>query len=240
MLPSKTLLSVIIPLFNEEDRVGNIEKIDRYLSNLKISWEIILVNDGSTDGTQEYIKKLKRKKIKSVSYLENKGKGYAVKQGMLKATGNYRLFIDVDLSTPISELNKMIPLFGKFDCLIGTRKAKGAKVSVHQPWLRENLGKGFTFLSQQLLGTPVSDFTCGFKCFSASCAEKVFRLSRINRWGFDSEILFLCHKFNFSAIEIPVTWSDDSRTRVKFPEDIVRSLSDLIKIRYNELRGLYS
>lgn len=240
MSAKSPLLSVVVPLYNEEGRVGNISEIVDYLSSKKISWELILVNDGSTDGTEKIINKFRSDKLKVISYLSNKGKGHAVKQGMLNASGSFRLFLDIDLSTPISQLDKFIPFFDKADCLIGTRKTKGAVVSVHQPWLRENLGKGFTFLSQLVLGVPVTDFTCGFKCFSATCAKKVFERSRIFRWGFDSESLFLCRKFGFSIKEIPVNWKDDARTRVKFPQDIFRSLNELLSIRLNNIRGLYN
>lgn len=232
-------LSVVVPLYNEEKRAKNIVPILKFLSGKKFSWELVLVNDGSTDGTSKYLQRFGQKNIRLISYPVNRGKGHAIKQGMLAASGRYRLFMDVDLSTPIEEIDKFLPYLRKFDLLIGTRKAQGAKVIVHQPWLRENLGKGFTWLSQVFLDVPVSDFTCGFKCFSAACAEKVFSASRINRWGFDAEVLFLGHRYGFSLKEIPVTWRDDAKTRVKFPRDIFRSLHELLAIRWNALRGVY-
>ncbi len=238
-MTKRPFLSVILPLYNEEKRIKNVNRIIKFLSTKSFSWELILVNDGSTDGTGKALKKFSHPNIKSVSSAINQGKGHAVKQGMLAASGRYRLFMDVDLSTPIGELDKFLPSLEKFAVLIGTRKGSGAKVVVHQPWLRENLGKGFTLLSQLFLGVPVSDFTCGFKVFSAPCAKEVFQRSRINRWGFDSEVLFLCHKYGFSIKEIPVTWKDDVRTRVKFPQDIVRSLTELLTIRWNSIRGVY-
>lgn len=233
-------LSVIIPLYNEENRVGNIYEVIKYLSENKFTWELILIDDGSTDNTKEIINKFKNNKVKIISYKKNRGKGYAIKQGMLTASGENRLFLDVDLSTPIKEFDKFLPFIGKNDVLIGTRKGKGSKVLVHQPWLREHLGKGFTLLSQIILNVPVSDFTCGFKCFSSSCAQKIFKHSLVYRWGFDSEILFLCRRFNFSIKEIPIIWRDDARTRVKFPEDIIRSLAELIIVRINAAQNLYS
>lgn len=240
MPPTTPFLSVVIPLYNEEKRLKNIKKVISYLSKKKINWELILVNDGSTDGTGGYVAKFKNKNIKIISYPVNRGKGYAIKRGMLATSGEFCLFMDVDLATPIEALERFIPLFGKYDCLIGTRKAKGAQVSVHQPWLRENLGKGFTFLSRMFLGVSVSDFTCGFKCFSAESARAVFGLSSVCGWGFDSEILFLCRRLGYSIKEIPVTWKDDRRTRVKFPQDIFRSLNELLTIRLNAARGLYA
>lgn len=240
MAPNPPFLSVIIPLYNEEQRASQIIKVVKYLSGQKFDWELILVNDGSTDDTKQVIDRYKAKNVKIISYTENKGKGFAIKTGMLAASGRFRLFLDVDLATPIEEFSRFLPQLEKSNCLIGTRKAKGAKVAVHQPWLRENLGKGFTFLSQVLLGVWVSDFTCGFKCFSALCAKKVFGNAQIDRWGFDSEILFLCRRFGFSIKEIPITWTDDARTRVKFPGDIIKSLTELLTIRVNAARGIYS
>lgn len=232
--------SIIIPVYNETPRLGNLTHILDYLSRRRESWELIVVNDGSSDDTLSVLKKMNQgKKFTIVTYEKNNGKGYAVKRGMLAARGQYRLFLDMDLSTPIEEMERLTQEIKKYDCVIGTRKAKGAKVVVHQPWLREHLGKGFTFLSVIILGVPVSDFTCGFKCFTAKAAEKIFSQSRIYRWGFDSEILFLAFKYRFKVKEIPVTWTDDRRTRVKFPQDLITSLSELIRIRYYDLTGLY-
>ncbi len=232
--------SIVIPVYNESRRIGNLNHILDYLSHLKQSWELILVNDGSTDDTLAVLEKMnKGRKFSVVSYLKNEGKGHAVKKGMLAATGKHRLFLDIDLATPIEEMEKLPPFLEKYDVIIGTRKAKGAKVIVHQPWLRETLGKGFTLLSQILLSVPVSDFTCGFKYFSAKAAQTIFSRSQIFRWGFDAEVLFLAFKYRFKVKEVPVTWTDDRRTRVKFPQDLINSLSELVRIRYYDLTGAY-
>lgn len=232
--------SIIVPVYNESRRLDNLDKILSYVKKLPETWELIFVNDGSTDDT---LKKLENANAKDqfeiVSYATNQGKGYAVKEGMLFARGQYRLFLDLDLSTPIEEIDILRPQLTKADVIIGTRKTKGSTVVVHQPWLRENLGKGFTFLSQVLLGLNISDFTCGFKCFSAEAAQKVFSHALIYRWGFDSEILFLAHKYGFSIKEIPVTWKNDALTRVKFPQDLITSLTELLRIRTNDLYNRY-
>lgn len=236
----KPFLSVIIPVYNEEKRVKNLTLIISYLRKQKYSWEIIIVDDGSTDKTKSILKSLRNKiKFKVVSYSPNLGKGIAVKTGILKAKGKYRLFLDIDLSTPISEVKKILPHLKKYDIVIGSRKLKTSKLIERQPFIRETLGKMFTIFSQIILQLEVSDFTCGFKCFSQKAAEQIFSRQTINRWGFDSEILFIGKGRKFSIKEIPVTWIDDRRTKVKFPQDILNSLIELIKIRLNSHRGLY-
>lgn len=233
--------SIIVPCYNESKRADNIVKILQYLHGLDKPWELIIVNDGSTDDTLDKLKSLKKKSdFRLISYRNNRGKGYAVKTGMLAATGEFRLFMDVDLSTPISEIETFGQFVGQYDVIIGTRKTKGAKVLVHQPILREYLGVIFTLLSQLILNTWVSDFTCGFKCFSRVAAQRIFSKTRIFRWGFDSEALFLAKKYGFSIKEVPVIWKNDKRTRVRFPNDIISSLSELFAIRYFDwIKGSY-
>lgn len=234
------LLSVVIPVFNELKRIHKLEEIVKYLKKQKFSNELIVVNDGSLDDTLEKLKKLQKKySFKVVSYSQNQGKGYAIKQGMKQARGDYHLFADVDLSTPIEEIKKFLPQLKKYDVVIGTRKTKGSKLLVRQARLREFLGKGFTFLSQNILGVNVSDFTCGFKAFKKDSSEKIFSNLSINRWGFDSEILFLASKYGFDIKEVPIEWRNDAESKVKFPEDIIRSLNDLITIRINNFKGKY-
>lgn len=236
-------LSIIIPLYNEEARLINLKVIYRYLNNKQFKWEIILVNDGSEDNTQKEVEKILKenspKNTQLILYSQNRGKGFAIKTGMLKAKGDYRLFMDIDLSTPIEEFNKFAPYLKKFDVIIGSRKKEGSKIIVRQSNLREKLGEGFTKLSQAVLQLNTTDFTCGFKCFSKNAAEKIFSKQGINRWGFDPEIMFLAKKFGFTVKEVPVKWSNDPRSKVKFPEDIIRSLLDLYKIRSYEFKKKY-
>ena len=233
--------SLVVPCYNESTRVDNIVKILEYLRGLDKPWELIVVDDGSTDDTLDKLKSLNKKSdFRLISYRNNRGKGYAVKTGMLAAIGEYRLFMDVDLSTPINEIETFSQFVNQYDVIIGTRKTKGAKVLVHQPILREYLGVVFTFLSQLMLNTWISDFTCGFKCFSRKAAHRIFGKTRIFRWGFDSEALFLARKYGFSIKEVPVTWKNDERTRVRFPNDIISSFGELLAIRYFDwIKGSY-
>ncbi len=233
-------LSVVVPVFNEEKRLQGLAKIHQFLKLQKFSSELIVVNDGSTDKTLSKLEEL-QKTVPFVigSYQQNRGKGYAIKTGMLQARGKYRLFTDVDLSTPLIEFEKFKDYLDKYDLVIGSRKMRGAKLLKRQPIIRESLGKVFTALSQFVLGVRVSDFTCGFKCFSAKAAENIFSQTMIERWGFDSEVLFLAKKLGFNIKEVPVEWRNDQASRVRFPQDAINSLSELITIKKNVALGRY-
>lgn len=240
LFPKLPFVSIIIPLYNEERRLSNLLKIYKYLDSLNLTYEVILVNDGSIDATLKKINELSKNfKFKLISYQKNLGKGYAIKAGMTAANGKYRLFTDIDLSTPIEEFDKFLPNLLDYDIVIGSRRKKGSKLIIHQPKLREKLGKGFTKLSQVYLGLSLTDFTCGFKCFSKEVAGKIFSRQKIDRWGFDTEILFIGKKMGFSIKEVPVVWKNDRETKVRLPQDIINSVYDLIKIRYNKFKGLY-
>lgn len=231
-MKSNIFLSVIIPVFNETARIDNLKTITRFFK--KFNTEIIVINDGSTDKTLKILKDLQRRlKFKIVSYLKNKGKGYAVKRGVLASQGGYILLTDVDLSTPLSEFKKFLPHLAKNHIVIATRKHKKARVLKHQGFIRENLGRGFTHLSNVLLGLKLSDYTCGFKCFSSLSAKEIFKKTTIDRWGYDCEVLFIADKMGFKVKEVPVSWANDHRSKVKFPRDAVNSFSDLLRIRLN-------
>lgn len=239
-MPKKPFLSVIIPVYNESVRIKNIKKLIKYFSRQNFTSELIVVNDGSKDSTLSFLKNINQSNFfKLISYHKNRGKGYAIKKGILNASGKYRMFADIDLSTPISQLQKFIPHFKNFDVIIGSRKTAGAKLIKRQPKVRELLGKGFTSLSKTILSIDVSDFTCGFKCFSEKAAVEIFSKQRLERWGFDTEILFIAKKHKYTIKEVPVTWTHNPLTKVKFPQDLIRSFIDLGLILYNNQKNLY-
>lgn len=225
-LPKK--LSIIIPVYNESARVNAGLAIIKQWHQRQPDWEFILVNDGSTDNTAAQINKFKF--IKLISYSNNQGKGFALKQGVRKATKPLVLLSDIDFSTPLTELNKFLQL--NTDIVIGSRKTEGSQITKRQPALREWLGKQFTNLTNLWLGLKISDITCGFKLFKNPVAKKLFGLSKIKRWGYDAEILFLAKKLNYKIKEMPVIWKNDINTKVNLVTDIFRSLVDLIRIRF--------
>lgn len=240
MTKRKPFLSVIIPLYNEQVRLKNLTRVYIFLDQQKFNYEVILINDGSTDKTLKKLSELSAGfKFTLITYEKNRGKGFAVKTGMLAAKGQYLLFTDIDLSTPMEEFTKFLPFLKKTNIIIGSRKTKGSTLQKRQGFIRENLGRGFTLLSQIILNLYLSDFTCGFKCFPKQAAKKIFSKQKIDRWSFDSEILLLAKQFRYKIKEVPVDWSNDPRTKVRFPHDIIRSLLDLYKIRYNWLKKNY-
>ncbi len=230
-------ISIVIPVFNEEKRLSKTFEALRKLAlprGLK-SFDVIFVNDGSTDTTLKLVKKFKTQvkfPTTILSYAKNRGKGYAVRKGMLCAKGDYALLCDADMSTPFSELKKFVPYLKKGnEIIIGTRKNGHSTVVVHQPKVRELLGKGFTQFTKAALGLKVTDFTCGFKLFSQKTIGDIFLASRIERWGYDAEIIFLAHKKGFLSAECPVLWSDDKRSHVNVLQAIPQTIWEIAKIR---------
>ena len=237
-------LSVIIPAYNEERRLPRtLEEIDSYLKTKDYDYEIIVVNDGSKDRTAQVVEnyKLKIKNLRLIDNKINQGKGAVVRQGMLKAQGEYRLFTDADNSTPIDQIEKMWPEFEKgADVVIGSRDVEGAILDPPQPWLRQFLlGEGFKILRKIIVGLwEIEDTQCGFKCFKKEVVENVFPKCKINRFAFDPEILILAKKMGYKIKEIPVYWKNDPQSKVK-PKWMVNMAIDLLKIRFNLIKGVY-
>ncbi len=243
-MPNRIYLSVIIPAYNEEKRLPKtLEEIDKYLRGKDYDYEIIVVNDGSKDKTVEVAKSLipEIKNLVVTGYKKNRGKGYAVRFGMLEAKGDYRLFADADNSTSIDHVEKMWPEFKKgFEVVIGSRDIKGAILDPPQPWIRKLiLGEGFKLYRKIIIGLwGIEDTQCGFKCFTKKATEKIFQKCRINRFAFDPEILVIAKKLGYEIKEIPIYWKNDPESKVKF-KSIIKMALDLIKIRLNLIKGLY-
>jgi dolichyl-phosphate beta-glucosyltransferase len=236
-------LSVIIPAFNEEKRLPpTLMEIFEYLTKQNFDSEIIVVSDGSTDRTCEIVEDLKSKikNLKLICEKENRGKGYAVKIGMLQARGKYRLFTDADNSTPISEIEKFWPEFEKgADIVVASRDIKGAILDPPQTLFRRFVGEVFKYLRKIIVGLwEIEDTQCGFKCFKGEVAEKIFPKAKIERFAFDPEILLIAKKMGFKIKEVPVYWKNDLQSKVKF-KSMVKMLIDLFKIRINLLKGKY-
>ncbi len=236
-------LSVIIPAFNEEKRLPKtLEEIDKYLSKQNFEYEIIVVNDGSKDKTREVVreKMAKIKNLKLIDNKENQGKGAVVRQGMLEAKGEFRLFTDADNSTSIDQIEKMWPEFEKgFDIVIGSREIKGAILDPPQNLFRRFVGEGFKIFRKIVLGLwEIQDTQCGFKCFTKKAAEDIFPRCQINRFAFDPEILLIGKKLGYKIKEVPVYWRNDPESKVKF-KAIFNMALDLLRIKWRAIRGMY-
>lgn len=237
-------LSIIIPAYNEEKHIkSTIQSIYGYLSDEKIEHEILVVTDGSKDGTNNVVSSLAAE-IPNLTLLRfevNKGKGYAVKEGMLKATGDYRLFTDADNATSIDHIKKMMPFFEQgYGVVIGSIAVKGSVVaSGSEPIWRRLFGKmGNLFI--QIMAVPgISDTQRGFKMITAEVAEKIFPKMTINRWGFDIEMLALARKFGYKIKEIPVVWKNEPNSHVKLSA-YFQVLMETVKIRWNLITGKYN
>ena len=239
----RIFLSIVIPAYNEERRIPDtLKKVISYLDDRGYCSEIVIVDDGSTDGTREVSLGFFSDgvTVRVLTNSSNRGKGSAIRKGMLAARGEYVIFMDADMSTPIDELDSILHSFhGGCDVAIGSRKMHGARIAVHQPKYREIMGRMFSFLSRIMTVRSIRDFTCGFKCFKRSCIEKIFKRQTIRGWGYDTEILFIAHKLGFTIREVPVVWSDSADSRVRLWKDVIGSGLDLMRIRLNDILGRY-
>ena len=239
-------LSVIIPVYNEEKRVGKtLDAAFQYLKAKRITAEILIVDDGSNDKTLQVVERFKRQStpkqvLKILKQSVNLGKGAAVKTGVLAAQGKFVLYMDADNATRLSEYEKFKPFFKKgVDVIVGSRAVDRKQVKVHQPLYREAIGRVGNVIIQLLVVPGIKDTQCGFKAFSQKAARSIFPLQTINRFGFDVELLFIAKKQGLSILETPVEWQDDSNSRVNALRDSIRTFSELFLIRWNDLRGFY-
>jgi dolichyl-phosphate beta-glucosyltransferase len=206
--------------------------------------EVIVVDDGSTDGTSELAKSFTDRlpNLQVLRHSPNRGKGYAVKRGMLAATGRFRLFSDADLSTPIEELTKLLlPVHGgEADIAIASRGLPQSELVVRQPWVREMLGRMFNLLVQALATPGIWDTQCGFKLFRGEVADRLFRLQTLEGFAFDVEVLYLARKFGYRIAEVPVRWLNDPNTKVQALRHGWQMVCDTVRVRWNDWRGVYA
>lgn len=229
-------LSIVFPLYNEQKNIPKLLLVleEFFAKEKDFKLEIVFVNDGSTDQTEVMIAEFSNKypqSTKLVSYPENKGKGYAVRKGMLQSSGDWRILMDADLAVDLKEIDRIRPLLnqGKH-VVIGSRAVDGSVILKPQGLARVFLGKGFTFFANAVSILNVSDFTCGFKAFPKEAVETFFLKSQIDRWAYDVELLYLAKKHGFGIKEAGVSWKNGPETKVKFPKDLIQSFVDLFRI----------
>ena len=238
---NKPLLSIIIPAHNEEARLPRaLETISAFLAEQSYAAEILVVENGSHDRTLEIAREYEaRIENLRVFHEEARGKGLAVKRGMLEACGEYRFICDTDLSMPIEEVNRFIPpAQTNIDVVIASREAQGA-VRYDEPAYRHFIGRVFNTLVRVLALPGLQDTQCGFKCFRDEVAEKVFTLQTMPGMAFDVEALFIARRMGYKIEEVPIPWYFDADSRVRLVQDSMKMAVDLLAIRRNARQGLY-
>jgi glycosyltransferase involved in cell wall biosynthesis len=242
MSPSNPELSVIIPSYNEELRLpATLERVADYLQTFKGTAEVLVVDDGSKDGTAavaEYFR-IKIPTLRVVSNGVNRGKGYSVRHGMQEARGRVALFTDADLSAPIEEAGKLIDALETHDVVIGSRAMDRSLISVHESPFREFAGIVFNKIVRLILWLPFVDTQCGFKAFRRETCGILFEQQRIERFGFDPELLYLARHHGLHTVEIPVRWGHSPATKVNMMRDSLQMFMDVFTIRWNALKGRY-
>lgn len=250
---SKPLVSVVIPAYNEERRLPQtLQRVTEYLSAQNYQSELIVVDDGSTDGTVPVAESFaEAHPLLRIIKNDHRGKGYTVRTGMLAARGHIVLFSDADLSTPIEDLERLLPWFERgYDIVIGSREGAGAQ-RMHEPFYRHLMGRAFNFIVQSLTVRGIEDTQCGFKAFRDDVAQDVF--SRMLLYGenatrvsggmvtaFDVEVLFIGSKSGYRIKEVPVRWRYGTETKVSPLKDSYRNFRDVLQVRWNDARGLYN
>jgi glycosyltransferase involved in cell wall biosynthesis len=236
--------SIIVPAFNEAERIGaSLQHMLDYIAESRWSAEIIVVNDGSTDSTASVVQEYARPNpiIRILENPGNRGKGYSVRNGMMNASGQVLLFTDADLSSPIEEAAKLFAVIesGEADVAIGSRYLQRELQTRRQPLYRRMMGRAFNLALKTILGLSYVDTQCGFKAFSRKAVSSIFPNMKIERWGFDPEILFLARRYGVSVSEVAVSWAHDHRSKINPLRDGTRMLGELMRVRLNSIGGKY-
>ena len=245
-------LSIVIPSYNEEQRIGrSLDDVLGFLATQPFTAEVIVVDDGSSDDTAERVSermsayRAAGHELRVLTNNPNRGKGYSVKRGLTDACGEIVLFTDADLSSPITEAPKLIdPIAeGRADVTLGSRALNRELIGVHQPRMRELGGTVFNLCMRTITGLKFKDTQCGFKAFRRKAALPVFALQRVDRFGFDPEVLYIAKIQGNRLLEIPVVWNHceggELQNKINYIRDSINMFADLLRIRLNHLVGRY-
>ena len=235
--------SIVIPAFNEQARIGaTLDRVMECVAARGWAAEVLVVNDGSSDATAPIVCSAARQhpNLRLIENAGNRGKGYAVRHGILQARGAIVMFTDADLSAPMEEAERLFAAIASgADVAIGSRWLDRSRQTLRQPLYRRFFGRCFNWLTRLVMHLPFADTQCGFKAFRREAARTIFTRQRIERWGFDPEILYIALRLGLRIQEVPVTWGHDDRSRVSYLKDGLRMIQDLARVRFNSLAGNY-
>ena len=229
-------VSAVVPAYNEADGIaGTVDALESALDALRRPWEIIVVDNASTDGTRERLAGDER--VTVLANETNRGKGYSMRRGMLHATGALRLHCDADCAPSLVSLGRLLERIEHADVVVGSRLALGAEVAVRQPLSRRVVGRSFVELCRRALDEPTHDLFCGFKLWRSGAAEAAYSRVTLDGWVFDAEVLALARARGFRIAEVGVSWSDREGSRLSMPRVLVPAVRDLARARASALRA---
>jgi len=236
-------ISIVIPAYNEGARIGNaLRQVLHCVHERGWHAEILVVNDGSNDRTGSIVEEFAQvhPEVRLLNNDHNRGKGYSVRHGVLHAVGEIVMFTDADLSAPMEEAERLFSALDHgADIAIGSRWLERNRQTLKQPLYRQFFGRCFNAITRLVMGLPFADTQCGFKAFRRPVAQTIFQLQRIERWGFDPELLFIALKRGYKIREVPVTWGHDERSRLSYLKDGLKMLEDVAYIRWEAFAGAY-
>ncbi len=235
--------SIVIPAFNEQARIGaTLDRVMECIHDRGWAAEVLVVNDGSRDRTAAIVanRALRHPNLRLIENSGNHGKGYSVRNGILQARGVIVMFTDADLSAPIEEAERLFSAIrAGADVAIGSRWLDRSRQTLQQPIYRRFFGRCFNWLTRLVMNLPLADTQCGFKAFRREAAQTIFMRQRIERWGFDPEILYIALRLGMRVQEVAVTWGHDDRSRISYLKDGMKMLEDLLRVRFYSLAGYY-
>lgn len=235
--------SIVIPVFNEQARIGaTLSRVIECVQERGWQAEILVVNDGSHDQTAQIVLAAAEQypNLRLIENPGNRGKGYAVRNGILQARGSIVMFTDADLSAPMEEAERLFAAIANgADVAIGSRWLDRSRQTLQQPIYRRFFGRCFNWLTRLVMNLPLADTQCGFKAFRSQAAKAIFIRQRIERWGFDPEILYIALRLGMNVKEVAVTWGHDERSRISYLRDGLKMLEELVRVRLYSLAGHY-